>query len=51
MNLDLLDLPLKKVVVYLEPHEFKSTWLGNKAVYRTRMVMADGGEFVVLARD
>ncbi len=49
VNLDLLDLPLKKVVVYLDPHEFKSTWLGNKAVYRTRMVMADGGELVVLA--
>jgi nickel-dependent lactate racemase len=49
VNLDLLDKPLKKVVVYLDPHEFKSTWLGNKAVYRTRMVMADGGELIVLA--
>jgi hypothetical protein len=49
VNLDLLDEPLKKVVVYLDPHEFKSTWLGNKAVYRTRMVMADGGELLVLA--
>ena len=49
VNLDLLDQPLKKVVVYLDPHEFKSTWLGNKAVYRTRMVMADGGELIVLA--
>ena len=49
VNLDLLDQPLKKVVVYLDPHEFKSTWLGNKAVYRTRMAMADGGELIVLA--
>ncbi len=49
VNLDLLDQPLKKVVVYLDPHEFKSTWLGNKAIYRTRMVMADGGELIVLA--
>ena len=49
VNLDLLAQPLKKVVVYLDPHEFKSTWLGNKAVYRTRMVMADGGELIVLA--
>jgi nickel-dependent lactate racemase len=49
VNLDQLDQPLKKVVVYLDPHEFKSTWLGNKAVYRTRMVMADGGELIVLA--
>jgi nickel-dependent lactate racemase len=49
VNLDLLDRPLKRVLVYLDPHEFKSTWLGNKAVYRTRMVMADGGELIVLA--
>jgi nickel-dependent lactate racemase len=49
VNLDLLQQPLKKVVVYLDPHEFKSTWLGNKAVYRTRMVMVDGGELIVLA--
>jgi nickel-dependent lactate racemase len=49
VNLDLLDKPLKKVVVYLDPHEFKSTWLGNKAVYRTRMVMADGGDLIILA--
>jgi nickel-dependent lactate racemase len=49
VNLDLLDQPLKKVVVYLDPHEFKSTWLGNKAVYRTRMVMADRGELIILA--
>jgi len=49
VNLDLLDKPLKKVVVFLDPHEFKSTWLGNKAVYRTRMVMADGGDLVILA--
>ena len=49
VNLDLLDVPLKKVLVYLDPHEFKSTWLGNKAIYRTRMAMADGGELIILA--
>jgi nickel-dependent lactate racemase len=49
VNLDLLDDPLEKVVVYLDPAEFKSTWLGNKAVYRTRMAMADGGELIILA--
>ena len=48
-NLQLLDKPLKKVVVYLDPEEFKSTWLGNKAVYRTRMAIADNGELIVLA--
>lgn len=48
-NIDFISGPVKKCVVYLDPDEFKSTWLGNKAVYRTRMMMADGGELVVLA--
>ncbi len=48
-NFEMLAEPLKKVVVYLDPAEFKSTWLGNKAVYRTRMAMADGGELIILA--
>lgn len=49
VNLDLLDAPLKKTVVFLDPSEFKSTWLGNKSIYRTRMAMADNGELIVLA--
>ena len=48
-NLQLLDKPLKKVIVYLDPEEFKSTWLGNKSVYRTRMAIADDGDLIVLA--
>ena len=48
-NIDFVEHALKKCVVYLDPAEFKSTWLGNKAVYRTRMAMADGGELVILA--
>ncbi len=49
VNVTLLDEEPKKVVVYLDPSEFKSTWLGNKAVYRTRMAIADEGQLVVLA--
>ncbi|RKX36133.1 MAG: D-mannonate epimerase [Verrucomicrobia bacterium] len=49
VNIILLDREPKKIVVYLDPHEFQSTWLGNKAVYRTRMAIADDGELVVLA--
>ncbi len=48
-NIDFLDRPIKKCVVYLNPQEFKSTWLGNKAIYRTRMAIEDGGELLVLA--
>lgn len=49
VNVTLLDRSPNKVVVYLDPAKFKSTWLGNKAIYRTRMAIADGGELIVLA--
>jgi nickel-dependent lactate racemase len=49
VNFTILDKPLKKVIVYLDPSEFKSTWLGNKSIYRTRMAIADDGELIVLA--
>ncbi len=49
VNLDRLERAPKKVVVYLDPLEYKSTWLGNKAIYRTRLAIADRGELVVLA--
>ena len=48
-NIDYVEHGLRKCVVYLDPSEFSSTWLGNKAIYRTRMAMADGGELIVLA--
>ncbi len=49
VNFEIVDEPIQKAVVYLDPHEFHSTWLGNKAVYRTRMALADGAELIVLA--
>jgi len=49
VNLTVLEKPLKKVVASLGPAEFKSTWLGNKSIYRTRMAMADNGELIILA--
>ena len=49
VNLETLDMPIQKAVVYLDPLEFHSTWLGNKAVYRTRMALADGAELIILA--
>lgn len=49
VNFDVLDEPIDRCVVYLDPEEFHSTWLGNKAVYRTRMAMADEGELIILA--
>jgi nickel-dependent lactate racemase len=49
VNISEVDRPLRKVVVYLDPGEYRSTWLGNKSIYRTRMAIADGGELIVLA--
>jgi nickel-dependent lactate racemase len=48
-NFLMMDREIKKAVVFLDPHEFKSTWLGNKSVYRTRMALADDAELIVLA--
>ncbi len=48
VNFQMLDKPIQKAVVYLDPREFHSTWLGNKAIYRTRMALADGAELIIL---
>ena len=49
VNVKLENKFVNKVVAYLEPEEYRTTWLGNKAIYRTRMVIADGGELLILA--
>ena len=48
-NINYLEKPLETCVVKLDEREFHSTWLGNKAIYRTRMAMADGGRLIILA--
>ncbi len=48
-NIELVPEPLERVTCWLDPEEFTSTWVANKAIYRTRMALADGGELVVLA--
>jgi hypothetical protein len=49
VDIEVLDRPIRKAVVYLDPEEYRSTWLGNKAIYRTRMALADGAELLILA--
>jgi nickel-dependent lactate racemase len=49
VNFTMLETAPQKMVVYLDEDEFHSTWLGNKAIYRTRMAMADEGDLVILA--
>ncbi len=48
-NINFVDREIKKCLVYLDPEEYRSSWLGNKAIYRTRMAIKDGGELIVLA--
>jgi len=48
-NFLMMDREIHKAVVFLDPHEFKSTWLGNKSIYRTRMALADNAELIILA--
>jgi len=50
LNFTFVEKPPKKVVAYMDPREFKSTWIGNKAIYRSRMAIAEGGELIVLAK-
>ena len=48
VNINLLKKEYKKIIAYLDPDEFKSMWVGNKAIFRTRMALADGGELIIL---
>ena len=48
-NITLFDKPLTKVVAVMQADEFRATWVANKAVYRTRMAIADGGELLIIA--
>ena len=49
VNITTFDKPIKKIVAHMQGDEFRSTWVANKAVYRTRMAMADGGELLIIA--
>ena len=48
-NFIMVEKPIQKCLVWLDPQEFKSTWLGNKAIYRTRMALADDAELIIMA--
>ncbi|WP_165066623.1 lactate racemase domain-containing protein [Paludisphaera rhizosphaerae] len=48
-NITVFDKPVSKIVCVMQEDEFASTWVANKAVYRTRMALADDGELIILA--
>lgn len=45
----MFDKPIKKIVCHMDEKEFKSTWVANKAVYRTRKAIEDGGKLIIIA--
>lgn len=49
VNVEYVDHPIRKAVVWLDPKEYRSTWHGNKAIYRIRLAIADGGELIIMA--
>jgi nickel-dependent lactate racemase len=49
LNITYVGKPFQKVVAYLDEHELKTTWVWNKGIYRTRKIVADGGELILLA--
>lgn len=49
LNIVYLKKPVQKVIAYLDPEELKTTWVGNKGIYRTSMLVADGGDLIILA--
>lgn len=49
VNCITLDRPPQTVVVTMNAHKYRKTWLANKAIYRTRMMVADGGRLIVIA--
>lgn len=48
-NITVVDEPIQKIVCMMREDEYTSTWVANKAIYRTRMALADGGELLVIA--
>ena len=48
-NITVFDEPVERMVCVMQADEFVSTWVANKAVYRTRMALADDGELVIIA--
>lgn len=49
VNFNLVDRPIDKCVVWMDPHSYHSTWVTNKAIYRTQLAVKPGGEIIIIA--
>jgi nickel-dependent lactate racemase len=48
-NITTFPEPVHKIVAVMQADEFRSTWVANKAIYRTRLAIEDGGELLIIA--
>lgn len=48
-NIVHVDRPIRTCVVALDPKEFRTSWVGNKSIYRTRKALAPGARLIILA--
>jgi nickel-dependent lactate racemase len=48
-NITIVEKPILKAVAVMQADEFHSTWVANKAVYRTRMALAAGADLLIIA--
>jgi nickel-dependent lactate racemase len=49
VNVEYVDRPIRKAVVWLDPKKYRSTWHGNRAIHHLRLAIADGGELIIIA--
>lgn len=49
VNITHVEKQVKKCVVWMDPHSYHSTWVTNKAIYRTQKMVAEDGEIIVIA--
>ncbi|MBN1387246.1 MAG: DUF2088 domain-containing protein [Bacteroidales bacterium] len=49
LNVKVIKKAPGKIIACLNPFEYRSTWLGNKAIYRTRLAIADDGELIIVS--
>ncbi len=49
VNCFVIERAPKTVVVTMSGSKYKKTWLANKAIYRTRMLVGDAGKLVIIA--
>ncbi len=48
-NIFNLNRSYNEVIAYLEPKVYRSTWIGNKAIYRSRLLIPDNANLRIIA--